>query len=122
MLILKGGFVEVWGLRKSESQKITTLSSDDHSEVLTLAFNDEKSMLFAGYKTGNLAAWQLDEINFKFIGLSKLHNDAINKIVFHRSNFLISCSSDTTVKIYDLLNDKIMDLNLGVQSVIFYLI
>lgn len=108
-------------MRKSECQKITNLSCDDHSEVLTLAFNEEKSMLFAGFRSGNLAAWQLDEVNFKLLGVTKLHNDAINKLVLHRSNFLISCSSDTTVKIYDLLNDKVMDLNIGIQAVILKL-
>ena len=74
-------------------------------------------MLFAGYKSGNLAAWQLDDINFKLVGLSKIHNDSINKILFHKTNFLISCSSDSIVKIYDVINDKIVDLNLGCQSV-----
>ena len=108
-------------MRKNEVQKIIALTCDDHSEVLTLAFHEEKSMLFAGYKSGNLAAWVLDEINFKLVGLSKLHNDAINKIIFHKTNYLISCSSDTTVKIYDLVNDKILDVNIGVQCVIFKL-
>ena len=107
----------MFGLRKNEIQKINSLTCDDHSEVLTLAFHDEKSMLFAGFKSGNLVAWQLDEINFKLVGLIKLHKESINKIIFHKTNYLISCSSDSNVKIYDLINDKPLDFNIGVQSV-----
>jgi WD40 repeat protein len=74
-------------------------------------------MLFAGYKSGNLAVWQLEEFTFNMLAVIKFHNDSINRLVLFKNNYLLSCSSDTTVKIYDLINDKIQDISIGVKIV-----
>jgi len=115
IFIAAEGFIEVYGLRNKEIQKITNLKCDDHTDVLSLAYNEERSMLFAGHKSGCLSIWQIDDINFKPITIIKIHEDAINKILIHKSNYLLTCSSDTKVRICDLTNNgAISEITLGI--------
>ncbi|KAG6401251.1 hypothetical protein SASPL_138102 [Salvia splendens] len=63
--------------------------------------------LFTGSRDGTLKRWTLTEDSATFSATFESHVDWVNDAVLTGGNTLVSCSSDTTVKVWNRLSDGI---------------
>ncbi|XP_047954347.1 WD repeat-containing protein 48-like isoform X3 [Salvia hispanica] len=63
--------------------------------------------LFTGSRDGTLKRWTLSEDSATFSATFESHVDWVNDAVLTGGNTLVSCSSDTTVKVWNRLSDGI---------------
>jgi WD40 repeat protein len=83
-------------------------NENDKSEVMCISFSMMKKIFLCGHKNGVISAWIPDQqAILKIMGLSKFHDNSINKILFkdtQMSNaieqFVMTCSSDGTLKVF----------------------
>ncbi|GJU33926.1 WD repeat-containing protein 48 isoform X1, partial [Tanacetum coccineum] len=73
--------------------------------VLKQSEPDNNSYLFTGSRDGTLKRWALGEEGATYSTTFESHVDWVNDAVLVGGNTLISCSSDTTVKVWDCLSD-----------------
>ncbi len=77
----------------------------DKSEMMCISFSTMRSLFFVGHKSGIITAYSPDASKIlKFVGLLKIHDASINRIFFKDLNamqqFVMTCSSDFTLKIF----------------------
>ncbi|XP_057806683.1 uncharacterized protein LOC131021493 isoform X2 [Salvia miltiorrhiza] len=63
--------------------------------------------LFTGSRDGTLKRWALSEDSATFSATFESHVDWVNDAVLTGGNTLVSCSSDTTVKVWNCLSDGV---------------
>ncbi|KAG9152582.1 hypothetical protein Leryth_022964, partial [Lithospermum erythrorhizon] len=73
--------------------------------VLKSSAADEFDNLFTGSRDGTLKRWSLSEDGPSCSATFESHVDWVNDAVLAGGNTLVSCSSDTTVKVWDSLSD-----------------
>ena len=57
-------------------QAPSKLTTNDMSEIKSIAYYEEKNMLLAGFSSGFLGTWELSPNNsFNFKSLDKIHED-----------------------------------------------
>ena len=83
------------------------INNDNEILCITLA----KGFIICGHSNGLMSIWQPDPNNYlKYLQSEKMHNGAINKILCAQlsdnKNYLISCSSDKTIKVYSMEDNK----------------
>lgn len=67
-------------------------------------------MFFCGHNSGNISAWKISEETKFLICVAnsneniRVHNDTVNYLTF-KDNYLISCSSDRYLKVFNLNNN-----------------
>ena len=84
-------------------------NSDNEINCITLA---KGSFFVCGHTSGLMSIWKPQpEVYLKFLQSEKLHNGPINKILCtqlsNNKNYLFSCSSDKTIKIYCMEDNKV---------------
>ncbi len=96
------------------------INDTDKSEIICINYHPTLNLFFCGHVSGNISAWNISsETKFlKCIANSKIHEDGINSITF-KNNFLISCSSDNTIKVFNLDNNFENVLVKNLESVKF---
>ena len=82
-------------------------NSDNEINSITLA----KGFIVCGHASGLMSIWKPQpEVYLKFLQSQKLHNGPINSILCaqlsNNKNYLFSCSSDKTIKIYSMEDNK----------------
>ena len=85
-------------------------NNDNEILCITLAAT---AYIICGHGNGLMSIWKPDPNEYlKYIQSEKLHIGAINKILYAKlsdnKNYLISCSSDKTVKVYSMEDNKIV--------------
>lgn len=66
-------------INNSELQGSSKLTTNDNTEIKSLAYYEEKNMLLAGFHSGNLGTWELSTSNtFIFKSLDKIHEDVLH--------------------------------------------
>ena len=88
---------------------INNNNNDNEINCITLA----KGFIICGHSSGLMSIWKPDpEVYLKRLQSEKLHNGAINKILHAQLsdnlNYLISCSSDRTIKVYCMDNNSVL--------------
>ncbi|MBA0875273.1 hypothetical protein Goshw_029023, partial [Gossypium schwendimanii] len=73
--------------------------------VLKSSVSDECNYLFTGSRDGTLKRWALAEDAATCSATFESHVDWVNDTVIAGENTLVSCSSDTTLKIWNCLSD-----------------
>ena len=77
-------------------------NSDNEIKCITLA----KGYIICGHASGLMSVWKPEqpEVYLQKLQCQKLHNDSINKILYAQlsdgNNYLFSCSSDKSIKVY----------------------
>ena len=84
-------------------------NSDNEINCITLA---KGSFFVCGHASGLMSIWKPQpEVYLKFLQSERLHNGPINAILCvqlsNNKNYLISCSSDKTIKIYCMEDNKV---------------
>ena len=87
-------------------------NSDNEIMCITLAQN----FVVCGHASGLMSIWQpVPETYLKRLQGEKMHNGSINKILHTQlsdnKNYLISCSSDKTIKVYCMEDNKVVKEN-----------
>ena len=87
-------------------------NSDNEINCITLA---KGSFIACGHASGLMSIWKPQpEVYLKFLQSEKLHNGPINAILCvqlsNNKNYLISCSSDKTIKIYCMEDNKVENI------------
>ena len=86
-------------------------NSNSDNQILCIEFA-AKSFLVCGHDSGLISVWQPrgEKPFMKQIQAQKMHDASINKILYFElqkeKNYLLTCSSDMTVKRYDMILDK----------------
>jgi WD40 repeat protein len=86
------------------------INEKEKSDITCINFNENLKMFFCGHNSGNISAWKIsEEINFLVCVANsneniRVHDDIVNYITF-KDNFLISCSSDNYLKVFNLDNN-----------------
>lgn len=79
----------------------------EKSEITCINFHENSNMFFCGHNSGNISVWKTSEETNSLVCIAnsdeniKLHNNTINHLTF-KENFLISCSSDNYLKVFNL--------------------
>ena len=84
-------------------------NSDNEIKCITLA---KGSFFICGHASGLMSIWKPQpEVFLQFLQSEKLHNGPINAILCtqlsNNKNYLFSCSSDKTIKIYSMDDNKV---------------
>ena len=88
---------------------INNNNNDNEITCIVLA----KGFIICGHASGLMSIWKPEpEVYLKRLQSEKLHNGAINKILHAQLsdnlNYLISCSSDKTIKVYCMDNNSVL--------------
>jgi WD40 repeat protein len=91
----------------------------DKSEIICINYHANSNIFFCGHINGNISAWNISSEDkfLKCIANSKIHDDSINCITF-KDNFIITCSSDFNLKVFNLDNNFENVLTKNFESVI----
>ena len=96
------------------------------NEILCIEYS-QPGFFVCGHTSGLMSLWKPDpQVYLQKVQAQKLHDRAINKILYTKlsndKSYLISCSSDKTVKVYDIegnnvvkvqpFEDEVMDVKL----------
>ena len=99
----KDKYVKIWNLQNSTN--IDKIRIDDNSVQCLLQLEDEKILIGSGK---NIIIWK----NHEKIRYLDGHNDQVNSLFKIDDNYIISSSSDKTIKIWDIKNmNYIQELN-----------
>jgi len=95
---------------------INSINNNDNNnsdnEILCIEYS-QPGFFVCGHKSGLMSLWKPDsQVYLQKAQTQKLHGGAINKILYTKlsdnKNYLISCSSDKTVIIYCIDENKVM--------------
>lgn len=112
------GCIKVWENSKSEGKKkhklLTTLDNGHNSRsVNAMVLNKDGSVLFSGGSDSNILAWEIIDINYNptttaaaadRVGMLSGHKGPVLCLIYE-GDFLISGSSDRTVRIWKKNNN-----------------
>ncbi len=78
----------------------------EKSEITCINYHSNSNIFFCGHTNGNISAWNIsqEEKFLKCVANLKIHEDTINCIYF-KENFIITCSSDCFIKVFNLDNN-----------------
>ena len=85
-------------------------NSNNDNDILCIEYG--KGFIMCGHSSGLMSIWKPDpEVYLKKLQGEKLHNGAINKILFTQlsdnKNYFISCGSDKIIKLYCMEDNNI---------------
>ena len=86
------------------------INEQEKSEIICIIFNENLKMFFCGHNSGNISAWKISEETMFLTCVAnsncniQIHDDSVNYLTC-KDNFLISCSSDNFVKVFNLENN-----------------
>ena len=94
---------------------INNINNDNNNsdnEILCIEYS-QFGFFACGHASGLMSLWKPDsQVYLQRTQAQKLHNGAINKILYTKlsdnKNYLISCSSDKTVKVYCLEDNNVV--------------
>jgi len=100
-------------ITNNKDNNINNNNSIFNSDNEILCIEYAGGFFICGHSSGLMSIWKPDPQSFlRRIQGQKLHNGAINKVLFttlsDNKNYLISCSSDKTVILYSIDENKIM--------------
>ena len=104
-------------------------NSNNNNEILCIEFGKgfiingrNLNLLVCGHKSGVMSIWEpKPQVYVEKLQEIKLHNGAINKILYTQlsngKNYLISCSSDKSIKIYCMEDNNVVKTNMYEEEV-----
>ena len=95
---------------------INSINNNDNNnsdnEILCIVYS-QPGFFVCGHASGLMSLWKPDsQVYLQKAQAQKLHDGAINKILYTKlsdnNNYLISCSSDKTVKVFSIEGNKVV--------------
>jgi WD40 repeat protein len=95
-------------------------NSNNNNEILCIEFGKgfaingrNYDLIVCGHKSGSMSIWEpLPQVYLQKLQETQLHNGPINKILYtqlsNNKNYLISCSSDKSIKIYCMEENNVV--------------
>lgn len=95
------------------------VNENEKSDILCIVFHSGSQIFFCGHSSGIISAWSIspEEKFLKCVANSKIHESSINSIVL-KDKFIITCSSDYYLKVFNLDNNFENVISKNLESVI----
>jgi WD40 repeat protein len=98
--------IVIWDI--STFNMVKKIQSHELSGIFSLTFDPQGQLLIAGDDIGNVGVFDATRTDWPIIRTIKIHSLTILRMVFISSFAVVSCSSDTSLGLFDVNSGKIL--------------